>query len=132
MKYTYHTKGTCSSQIELELDGNVVHNVKFVGGCDGNLKAIPQLVEGLPSRIRTERLKKYVGTMMCRHIFYVNIFFFILRKALALSVVIQAQLSAVCKQPDSDQENRCKQEVNSIIFHAGLRSGCIIPVSRIS
>ena len=46
-KFTYLTKGTCSSQIELELDGNVVHNVKFTGGCDGNLKAIPKLVEGM-------------------------------------------------------------------------------------
>ena len=43
----YKTHGTCSSQIELELDGNVVHNVKFTGGCDGNLKAIPKLVEGM-------------------------------------------------------------------------------------
>ena len=47
MKYTYRTKGTCSSQIELELEGNIVHNVKFTGGCDGNLKAIPLLVEGM-------------------------------------------------------------------------------------
>lgn len=46
-KFTYRTKGTCSSQIELELDGHVVHNVKFTGGCDGNLKAIPKLVEGM-------------------------------------------------------------------------------------
>ena len=46
-KFTYRTKGTCSSQIELELDGNVVHNVKFTGGCDGNLKAIPKMVEGM-------------------------------------------------------------------------------------
>ena len=46
-KFTYRTKGTCSSQIELELDGNVVHNVKFTGDCDGNLKAIPKLVEGM-------------------------------------------------------------------------------------
>ena len=47
MTYTYRTKGTCSSLIELELDGNVVHNVKFTGGCNGNLQAIPKLVEGL-------------------------------------------------------------------------------------
>ena len=33
--------------LELELDGDVVHNVKFTGGCNGNLKAIPKLVEGL-------------------------------------------------------------------------------------
>lgn len=47
MTYTYMTKGTCSTKIELELEGNVVHNVKFTGGCNGNLQAIPKLVEGL-------------------------------------------------------------------------------------
>ncbi len=47
MAYTYKTKGTCSSKIELELDGNIVRNVKFTGGCPGNLLAIPKLVEGL-------------------------------------------------------------------------------------
>ena len=40
MSYIYKTKGTCSTQIELDLDGDVVHNVKFTGGCNGNLKAI--------------------------------------------------------------------------------------------
>lgn len=47
MTYTYKTKGTCSTQIDLELEGNIVHNVKFTGGCNGNLQAIPKLVEGL-------------------------------------------------------------------------------------
>ena len=47
MTYVYKTKGTCSSKIELELDGNIVHNVKFTGGCPGNLQAIPKLVEGM-------------------------------------------------------------------------------------
>ncbi len=47
MSYIYKTKGTCSTQIELELEGNIVHNVKFTGGCHGNLQAIPRLVEGL-------------------------------------------------------------------------------------
>lgn len=46
-KYTYKTKGTCSSKIELELDGNIVKNVVFTGGCPGNLAAIPKLVEGM-------------------------------------------------------------------------------------
>ena len=45
--YEYKTKGTCSTKITLDLDGNVVHNVVFTGGCHGNLQAIPQLVEGL-------------------------------------------------------------------------------------
>lgn len=47
MEYTYKTKGTCSSQIKLNIDGDVVTNVSFTGGCDGNLKAIPLLVDGL-------------------------------------------------------------------------------------
>ena len=46
MSYIYKTKGTCSTQIELELDGDVVHNVKFTGGCNGNLKGISALVKG--------------------------------------------------------------------------------------
>ena len=45
MTYTYKTRGTCSTQIDLELEGNIVHNVKFTGGCNGNLQAIPKLVE---------------------------------------------------------------------------------------
>lgn len=47
MKYSYRTKGTCSQQIDLEINDDVITNVKFYGGCDGNLKAIPILVEGL-------------------------------------------------------------------------------------
>ena len=47
MTYSYKTKGTCSTQIDLELDGNVVHNVKFTGGCNGNLQAISRVVEGM-------------------------------------------------------------------------------------
>ena len=47
MEYAYRTKGTCSQRIAFELDGNVVHNVVFTGGCNGNLKAISRLVDGL-------------------------------------------------------------------------------------
>ena len=53
MSYIYKTKGTCSTQIELDLDGDVVHNVKFTGGCNGNLKAIPKLVEGLTVAVKS-------------------------------------------------------------------------------
>ena len=45
--YDYKTENTCSQVISLDLDGDVVHNVRFMGGCDGNLKAIPILIEGL-------------------------------------------------------------------------------------
>ena len=47
MKYSYKTKGTCSSQISFELRDGKVYNVKFTGGCNGNLKAVSALVEGL-------------------------------------------------------------------------------------
>ena len=45
--YEYKTENTCSQIISLDLEGNVVHNVSFMGGCNGNLKAIPILIEGL-------------------------------------------------------------------------------------
>ena len=50
MTYHYETTGTCSKKISFELDdaGNL-HNVSFMGGCNGNLKAIAKLVEGKPA-----------------------------------------------------------------------------------
>ena len=46
LHYDYKTENTCSYLISLDLDGNVVHNVRFMRGCNGNLKAIPILIEG--------------------------------------------------------------------------------------
>lgn len=61
MSYIYKTKGTCSTQIELELEGDVVHNVKFTGGCNGNLQAIPKLVEGLT----VAQVEEKIGGIKC-------------------------------------------------------------------
>ncbi len=47
MEHTYTTRGTCSRQITFELDGNRVKNIHFVGGCDGNLKAVSKLADGM-------------------------------------------------------------------------------------
>lgn len=47
MKYDFLPEGVCSSKLEFELDGNIVKNVRFEGGCNGNLKAVSALVEGL-------------------------------------------------------------------------------------
>lgn len=47
MKHVYKPSGVCSSKIEFELDGNVVKNISFLGGCNGNLKAIAALAEGM-------------------------------------------------------------------------------------
>lgn len=61
MSYIYKTKGTCSTEIELDLDGNIVRNVKFTGGCNGNLQAIPKLVEGLT----VEQVEEKIGGIKC-------------------------------------------------------------------
>ena len=45
--YQYKTKGTCSQMIYFDLEDSKVKNVKFVGGCNGNLKGIAALVEGM-------------------------------------------------------------------------------------
>ena len=48
MEYTYKTKGTCSRSITFDVDENdIVTNVKFEGGCNGNLKGIGALCEGM-------------------------------------------------------------------------------------
>lgn len=47
MQYEYKTKGTCSSKIFFDIDGDKVYNVQFMGGCNGNLKGIGSLVEGM-------------------------------------------------------------------------------------
>ena len=44
---TYKTKGTCSSQIDFDLKDGKVYNVRFTGGCNGNLKGISSLVKGM-------------------------------------------------------------------------------------
>jgi uncharacterized protein (TIGR03905 family) len=48
MEYTFKTQGVCAGKIDFEIDNDVVKNVKFTGGCNGNLKAVAALVEGMP------------------------------------------------------------------------------------
>ena len=47
MNYTYKTSGTCSREISFEIEYGKVKNVHFIGGCNGNLKGIGALVEGM-------------------------------------------------------------------------------------
>ncbi len=47
MHYEYKTQGVCAQLITLDLEGDIVKNVAFMGGCNGNLKAISKLVEGM-------------------------------------------------------------------------------------
>ncbi len=57
MHYTYRTSGTCSRQIDFDINNDVITNVSFVGGCNGNLKAISKLVDGLTVEEIEEKLK---------------------------------------------------------------------------
>lgn len=57
MKYSYVPLNTCSSRICFDLEGNVVKNIEFTGGCSGNLKAIPRLVEGFTVEEIEEKCK---------------------------------------------------------------------------
>jgi uncharacterized protein (TIGR03905 family) len=59
MKFTYYPQGTCSSQIDFELDDqNVIRDVQFTGGCHGNLQGISVLVRGMAA---TEAVSKLQG-----------------------------------------------------------------------
>lgn len=46
MKYVYITNGTCSRKITFDINDNIITNISFAGGCNGNLKAISKLVDG--------------------------------------------------------------------------------------
>ena len=46
----YKTKGTCSSFIDIEMDGDIIKSVAFTGGCNGNLQGISRLVEGMHAK----------------------------------------------------------------------------------
>ena len=47
MQYTFKTKGTCAQMISFDIEDNKLSNVQFYGGCNGNLKGIGSLVEGM-------------------------------------------------------------------------------------
>lgn len=46
MDYTYRTQMVCAQEIRFHIEGDVITNIRFLGGCDGNLKAIGKLVDG--------------------------------------------------------------------------------------
>ena len=48
--YTYYPKGTCSKQMEVDLEDGVIKDVRVLGGCNGNLGGISKLVEGMPAQ----------------------------------------------------------------------------------
>ncbi len=61
MRYHYETEGTCSTDITLDIEDGVVHNVAFTGGCNGNLQGISRLVEGMTA----DRIESLCGGISC-------------------------------------------------------------------
>ena len=57
MQYEYNTKGTCSRQILFEIEDGKLKNVQYIGGCNGNLKGISKLVEGMDAQEVISRLE---------------------------------------------------------------------------
>ena len=53
----YKTKGTCSTQIDLEVENGIIKNVAFTGGCNGNLQGVSKLVEGMKAEDAIAKLK---------------------------------------------------------------------------
>lgn len=56
-KFTYTPKGVCSAQIDFEIDGDIVKNVQFTRGCNGNTQGIARLVDGMKVDDVISRLK---------------------------------------------------------------------------
>ncbi len=54
---TYYTEGVCSTEINFETENGVLKAVKFEGGCDGNLKAISTLIQGMKVEEVIQKLK---------------------------------------------------------------------------
>ena len=57
MTYEFKTSGTCAQRILFELEEGKVRNVQFIGGCNGNLKGIAALVEGMDADAVIERVQ---------------------------------------------------------------------------
>ena len=56
MNYTYKTQGICAMKISFDIDKNIVSNIHFDGGCNGNLKAIAKLLDGQSVEYIEEKL----------------------------------------------------------------------------
>jgi len=61
MKYSYKTTGTCSRSISFEINGNIITEIKYEGGCGGNTKGIASLADGLT----VEEIEKRCGGINC-------------------------------------------------------------------
>jgi uncharacterized protein (TIGR03905 family) len=63
VKYAYKTHGTCSTEIRFDINGNIISNVSFEKGCNGNLQAISRLVNGMT----VDEIKEKCKGIICSH-----------------------------------------------------------------
>lgn len=63
MNYIYKTQGTCSSHIHLDVEDGVIRNLRFYGGCNGNLQGICKLVIGM----KVEEVIARLEGIQCNH-----------------------------------------------------------------
>ena len=54
--FKYKTKGTCSQEIQFDIEDGKLTNVKFIGGCAGNTQGVARLVEGMTPEEAVKRL----------------------------------------------------------------------------
>lgn len=57
MTYTYTPKGVCSQRIQVDVQGGIIRNVQVLGGCNGNLQGISNLIIGMPAQEAIRRMK---------------------------------------------------------------------------
>lgn len=57
MNYKFKNSGVCSSMVEFDLNDGIVSNVKYTGGCNGNLKGIASMAEGMKAEDVIKRLE---------------------------------------------------------------------------
>ena len=56
-KFTFYPEGVCSMMIEIELEGEIIKDVVFTGGCNGNLSGISKLIKGMKAEEVIEKLE---------------------------------------------------------------------------
>lgn len=61
MTYKYRTQGSCAIQITFDIDDDVITNISFLGGCNGNLKALSKVVDGMT----VEQIEGYFKGLTC-------------------------------------------------------------------
>jgi len=57
MTFTHKNKGTCSTSVQFDIESGKLYNVKFTGGCNGNLQGISALLEGMDAVDAVRKLK---------------------------------------------------------------------------